>query len=118
MAKATKNPKAAKAAITAIPTFLDKDGKILMVTETKKNDKGEQRTKVSPLRLGGGDFPKTGEGKKAFCRYQIAMWTWKESVAGTRGSDPVAKAERKVSRMAERLDALKAELAKAKAAAK
>lgn len=106
-----------KTEVTVLPTFLDANGKILMVTTTKQNDKGDVKSKTAPKRLKPSEFPKSADGRKAFCRYQVAMWTWRGENIGARGSDPIAKKERQVKKAMDRLAALQKEVADAKKAA-
>lgn len=94
--KAAKKPrKPAGPVVTVIPEFRGKDGAL--------------------LKLKGRMFPKTKDGKIAFCDYQIARWqSKKDSIAAK--SDPATKAIRKIAALKAKLALLEEEAAKEKAA--
>ena len=75
-----------------IPAFKDSEGQLKKLRRT--------------------DFPKTKDGKIAFCDYQIARWEIKK-VASAKTLDPMAKAKRRREKLLKRLAALDAEMAKA-----
>lgn len=124
-AAATATPKPSKksekggAEVTLIPAFKDpKTGKVLLAKEVVVDEEtGKERTRIRPLRLKPKQFPKTRDGRKAYCEYQVLMWTWKGENVSLTGADPVAKKERALERLLKKAEAMRAELAADKAGA-
>jgi len=79
-----------KPVVTVIPDFVDKDG------ELKK--------------LKSKMFPKTKEGKMAYCDYQIKRWEVKK-VAVEKGTDPLEKKKRRIEKLKKTLAILDEEVA-------
>jgi hypothetical protein len=61
-------------------------------------------------KLDRSHFPKTKEGKAAFCDYMIAKWTWRKEVSNKK-SDPNAKLEKQKENLQKKLDEINAKLA-------
>lgn len=74
---------------TAIPKFMDGAGKLLT--------------------LHGKDFPKTRDGRVAFCDYQIARWQAKKERVSI-SADPQARKLKKILRLKEMLAKLEQEV--------
>jgi len=90
MAKNNKVAKKEKAKDTRpVPEIRDKEGNLL---------------KLKPK-----DFPKSREGKVAYCDYQIARWGEKK-VKAERAADPKARKKAKVEKLKAMLEKLEKEL--------
>jgi len=84
--------------------------------DTKK-EKAEEVTVVPELRdeagnlfkLKGKDFPKTKEGRIAWCDYQIARWQEKK-LAVEKRDDPAAKKLAKLEKLKKQLSDLEKEI--------
>lgn len=81
--------------VEAIPSFVDESGNL--------------------KKLRGRDFPKTKEGKTAFCDYQIAKWTRKRDRVAI-SADPKAKKLKKIEKLKSLLAKLEEDMAKEGAA--
>jgi len=92
MSKNKGNAASSETKVVNIPNFYTngKDG------QTKKLDRH--------------DFPKTKEGKSAFCDYMVAKWNWRKVVLNTK-ADPNAKLEKKKAELQKKIDEINAKLA-------
>ena len=85
----------AEVEVSAIPEIRDAEGRL--------------------LKLKGKDFPKSKEGKLAFCDYQIARWDDKKKDVEAK-YDPKKKKLRKLEKLQAQLAKLEAEIASEAAA--
>jgi hypothetical protein len=88
-----KEPKVKKPEATKVPDLKDKKGNL--------------------LKLRPSDFPRSKEGRMAFCDYQIAKWTDKKDKY-SKGDDPRAQKLAKLEKLKQKLDELEKELAESK----